>query len=171
MSRFCCCWAIICIDHLYHSHRVESCAAQLAAVYHQRGGNVVGLHSTDADDLHSRGVVGGTWIEEQRLLSISQVAEKPPIAFARQHLRIDGLADDHYLVLFGQYILQPGIFEVLGKLIRDNVRERGEVQLTSALEHLRRDAGCIGVRIDGKTYDIGQPDLYVQALQALRSAR
>jgi UTP--glucose-1-phosphate uridylyltransferase len=157
-------------DHLYSSHRTESCAAQLATVYQQRGGNVVGLHTTDGTDLRSRGAVGGEWIENQRLLSISQFAEKPSIEFARQHLRIAGMDADKYLVLFGQYILQPAVFEILDTLIRENIRERGEVQLTTALEHLRRDTGCIGVRIDGETYDIGQPDLYVQALQALRSA-
>jgi UTP--glucose-1-phosphate uridylyltransferase len=158
-------------DHLYASRRAESCAAQLVTTYRDYGGNVFGLHTTHADDLRSRGVVGGTWLEDKHLLSIKQFVEKPTVDYARQHLHVDGMPPDEYLILFGQYILQPAIFDVLDGLIRDNIRERGEVQLTTALEHLRRDTGCLGLRIDGETYDIGQPDLYVQTLQALRSGR
>ena len=49
------------------------------------------------------------------------------------------------------------------------MRERGEFQLTSALDRLRREEGFYGLVMDGKRYDIGLPDYYLATLQAYRS--
>jgi len=157
-------------DHLYRSELAESCAAQLARMYRQLGGNVVGLARTSEDALASRGAVGGNWQSQDGLLAISQFVEKPSLDYAREHLRVPSLPEEQYLVLFGQYILQPVIFDYLAHQIRENNRERGEFQFTTALEALRNDYGCLGYLIEGATYDIGQPNLYVDTLQAYRAS-
>jgi UTP--glucose-1-phosphate uridylyltransferase len=45
------------------------------------------------------------------------------------------------------------------------VRERGEFQLTSALERLRQEEGFLGLMIDGRRFDIGLPQYYLETLQ------
>jgi UTP--glucose-1-phosphate uridylyltransferase len=48
------------------------------------------------------------------------------------------------------------------------VRERGEFQLTSALDRIRQEEGFYGLLMNGKRFDIGLPDYYLAALQAYR---
>jgi UTP--glucose-1-phosphate uridylyltransferase len=48
--------------------------------------------------------------------------------------------------------------------IQHNVRERGEFQLTSALDRLRREEGFYGLILEGRRYDIGLPDCYLATL-------
>ena len=72
---------------------------------------------------------------------------------------------DRYYAVFGQYILTPDVYEVLGKHIRENHLVRGEIQLTDALEEVRRTKGMVGCRIQGKSYDVGLPEMYIDTLQ------
>ena len=44
--------------------------------------------------------------------------------------------------------------------------ERGEFQLTTCLDLLRRNDGFIGQVVQGKRYDIGNPAAYLASLQA-----
>jgi UTP--glucose-1-phosphate uridylyltransferase len=71
---------------------------------------------------------------------------------------------DDYLTVFGQYILSPKIFDYLDEAITHNLRERGEFQLTSCLDKLRREEGFIGCVVQGRRFDIGVPKAYLQTL-------
>ena len=73
--------------------------------------------------------------------------------------------EGEYLTVFGQYILQPQIFDFLEEHIENNVRERGEFQLTSALDRLRREGGFLGLLMNGQRFDIGLPEHYLETLQ------
>ena len=155
-------------DHLYRSNGEVSCAQQLIQAYNQQGINILGLRHTSEDQIANFGVISGVWIEEDRLLNVSEFAEKPTLDYARSNLRITGLPPDEYLTVFGLYVLKPRLFEFLAEHIHNNVRERGEFQLTSALDRLRREEGFYGLIMDGKRYDIGLPDYYLAALQEYR---
>jgi UTP-glucose-1-phosphate uridylyltransferase/galactokinase len=157
-------------DHLYASETDTSCARQLLDVYERVGHSVVGLKVTPADQIRNFGCVGGVWEEPQSVLSISEFAEKPEADYAAEHLRVDGLEADQYLTIFGQYVLEPGVFEYLGEHIRHNIRERGEFQLTSCLERLRQEHGFTGYVVKGRRFDIGLPDAYRQTLIEFRGA-
>jgi UTP--glucose-1-phosphate uridylyltransferase len=80
------------------------------------------------------------------------------------------MGDEQFLTVFGQYVLTPQIFEFLDEHIAHNVRERGEFQLTSCLEHLRQEAGFTGCVVKGRRFDIGLPDAYRQAMIDFRTA-
>ena len=151
-------------DHIYRSDGERSCAAQLVEAYNQHGVSVVGLRHTPEADIGSFGTVTGTWLEEGRVLSITEFAEKPTLDYARHNLRVPGLPEGEYLTLFGQYIIKPQLFAYLEEHITNNVRERGEFQLTSALDRLRREDGFLGLIIDGQRFDIGLPEHYLQTL-------
>jgi UTP-glucose-1-phosphate uridylyltransferase/mevalonate kinase len=155
-------------DHLYRSKGEKSCAAQLVEAYSRYGANILGLRPTPEAEIATVGTVGGVWIEENRLLNISEFAEKPTADYARNNLRAPGLAEGEYLTVFGLYIIKPLIFEYLEEHIRNNVRERGEFQLTSALDRLRREDGFYGLILDGARFDIGLPDLYLESLARFR---
>ena len=155
-------------DHIYRSIGEKSCARQLVEAFQKHGLSVVGMRKTPEDMIGNFGTVAGTWIEDGKLLNISEFAEKPTIDYAHNTLRIPGFADDEYLTVFGQYIIKPEIFDFLEENIKNNVRERGEFQLTSALDRLRREDGFLGLMIDGQRFDIGLPDYYLETLQNFR---
>ena len=155
-------------DHLYRSVGEISCVQQLIDAYNQHGTNILGLRRTPEDQIANFGTVTGVWIEENRLLNVTEFAEKPTLDYARSNLRAPGLPIDEYLTVFRLYIIKPRLFESLAELIHNNVRERGEFQLTSALDHLRREEGFYGLIMEGKRYDIGLPDYYLATLQAYR---
>ena len=123
---------------------------------------------TPEDQIANFGTVAGVWIEKDRLLNVTEFSEKPTIDYARLNLRVPGFPSDEYLTVFGQYIIHPKIFEFLEEHIRNNVRERGEFQLTSALDRLRQEDGFLGLVMDGKRFDIGLPEYYLDTLQSFK---
>jgi UTP--glucose-1-phosphate uridylyltransferase len=114
--------------------------------------------------------VAGVWEEPQSLLSITEFAEKPDALYAAEHLRMEGMADDQFPTIFGQYVLSPRIFEFLAAHIEHNMRERGEYQLTSCLDKLRQEDGFLGYVVQGRRFDIGVPRAYLQTLIDFASA-
>ncbi len=157
-------------DHLYESESPVRCAQQVLDAYATHRTNMVGLRRTHESRIGSFGTVSGTWLEPG-LLSISEVAEKPNLDYARAHLRVEGLGPDEYLCMFGLYVLSPHVLHLLGQLINQNYREAGEFQLTTALEHLRRDEGLMGLEVRGRRLDIGRPDAYREAVKQFGEGR
>lgn len=155
-------------DHLYHSDGPASCARQLLEAYQRSGTSVVGLRRTAESQIANFGTATGVWLEPQRLLNVTEFAEKPTVEYARGNLRVPGLPDGEYLTFFGEYVIGPQIFAYLEEHIRNNVRERGEFQLTSALDRLRQEEGFHGLIIDGRRFDIGLPESYLATLHAIR---
>ena len=153
-------------DHLYHSETDEPCARQLLNVFEKHRMSVVGLLKVSEEQVGMYGTVAGTWQGNERVLSITEFAEKPSLDYARENLRVEGLGEKEYLRLSGQYVLKPQIFEYIAENISHNVRERGEFQLTSCLDHLRREDGFVGYLVRGRSNDIGFPENYLRTLFA-----
>jgi UTP-glucose-1-phosphate uridylyltransferase/mevalonate kinase len=151
-------------DHLYSSDFDVSCTRQLLDVYERMDQSVVGVKITPEEDIAQFGCVTGAWKEPHSILAITEFAEKPDRDYARKHLRMEGMPDDRFLTVFGQYVLKPQVFDYLEEHIRLNIRERGEFQLTSCLERLRQEDGFIGYVVKGRRYDIGTPEAYRQTM-------
>jgi len=154
-------------DHIYRSEGEHSCARQLINTYNQHGISVLGLRRTPENMIANFGTTAGEWMEDEtnHILNVTEFAEKPTIDYAKNNLRISGLPENEYLTVFGQYIIKPQIFDYLEELIVNNVRERGEFQLTSTLDRLRQEDGFLGLVIDGQRFDIGLPEYYLDTLK------
>jgi UTP-glucose-1-phosphate uridylyltransferase/mevalonate kinase len=152
-------------DHLYRSTNDISCARQLMDAYQRHGTSILGLRLTPEVQIGNFGTVTGVWVKNESTLNITEFAEKPNLDYARTNLRVPGLSQDEYLTVFGQYIIKPKLFDYLREHIENNVRENGEFQLTSALDRLRQEDGFLGLMIQGKRYDIGLPQYYLETLQ------
>ena len=157
-------------DHLYASDTDSSCTRQMLDVYEHSGVSVVGLKATPGADVQSFGCVTGTWQERESTLSVAEFYEKPDPEYARQHLHVEGMAEDEFLTVFGQYVLDASVFEYLEEHIRLNMREKGEFQLTSCLDRLRQQEGFVGYLVKGRRFDMGTPDAYRQTLIDFRGA-
>jgi len=154
-------------DHVYASDTEVHCARQLLDAYEAHGSSVVSLRRTPGPQVSQYGTVAGTWRDEG-LLEISEFVEKPDADHARTHLRVDGLGDDEYLTIFGHYVIRPAVFDILQEHIEHNLRERGEFQLTAALDRLRQNDGFLGLVVQGQRFDVGDPDSYLATLNAWR---
>ena len=157
-------------DHLYGSDEEKCCAQQVVEAYEQVGHSVVGLKKTPIEQLSNFGCVTGVWKEEDSLLSVTEFYEKPDPEYAMEHLHVDGMDIDQFLTVFGIYVLQPQIFEFLEQNITHNLRERGEFQLTSCLDELRKADGFSGYVVKGRRFDIGLPEEYRQTVIDFRNA-
>jgi UTP-glucose-1-phosphate uridylyltransferase/mevalonate kinase len=157
-------------DHVYASDNETSCASQVLDIYEQVGQSVVGLTVMPAEIIHKAGCVTGIWQESDSILSVTQLSEKPDIDYARSHLHMEGMADDQFLGIFGMYVLEPKIFNYLAEHINNNIREKGEFQLTSCLDRLRQEEGITGYLVKGRYFDTGMPEFYRQTMIDFRNA-
>jgi UTP--glucose-1-phosphate uridylyltransferase len=154
-------------DHIYRSESETSCARQLIEIYNQHSVSVLGLRRTPEEMIANFGTTAGNWLpdRENTLLYVTEFSEKPTIDYARNNLRVPGMPGNEYLTVFGQYIIKPQIFDYLEEHIVNNVRERGEFQLTSALDRLRQEDGFLGLVVNGQRFDIGLPEYYLDTLK------
>jgi UTP--glucose-1-phosphate uridylyltransferase len=156
-------------DHVYASDIKKSCVSQVLDVYEKVNQSVIGLTQVSAELLHKVGCVTGVWQDLNSILSVTQVSEKPTLEYARQYLRVEGMAEDEFLCIFGLYALTPKIFDLLAEDIKNNVRLKGEFQLTTCLDNLRQAEGMTGYLVQGKCFDTGMPDAYLQAMIDFRN--
>jgi UTP--glucose-1-phosphate uridylyltransferase len=147
-------------DHVYISDIKDRCARQLIKVYEQYMlDSATAVQPTVERLLHAFGVIRGMPIDAARgIYKAELIIEKPSIEVAREQLATPGLPAGNYLDHFGMHVFSPRIFESLEFLIANNLREKGEIQLTAAQEHLRQQTDkywCVVTQ--GQRYDTGIP--------------
>jgi UTP--glucose-1-phosphate uridylyltransferase len=147
-------------DHVYISDVKDRCARQLIKVYEQYMLDAVtGVQPTVERLLHLFGTIRGNPIEPAKgIYKAELIIEKPTIETAREKLATPGLPAGNYLAHFGMHVFSPRIFDSLEYLISNNLREKGEIQLTAAQEHLRQHTEKYwAVVTQGQRYDTGIP--------------
>ncbi|MEM9265810.1 MAG: sugar phosphate nucleotidyltransferase [Cyanobacteria bacterium P01_F01_bin.13] len=151
-------------DHIYQTHAQRSCAEQLLTAFAQTDCSVVGLTVMSGEIIHKAGCVTGTWQVSNAVLNITKLYEKPDLDYARAHLHVPGMPESDFLGVFGMYVLKPEIFDALETEIENNLRYRGEFQLTTCLERLREASGMVGYLVKGQYFDVGMPQFYRQTM-------
>ncbi len=155
-------------DHVYLSATKKSCSRQILDVFNEHQCAVSGVQRTDEDLLHLFGTVAGRRMDGQAdVYELTEIKEKPTLEYAEEHLRTAGLPRGQYLCFFGLQVLPPGIFDKIEYHIRQDIRERGEIQLTNAQEMLRAGERYLAVEVNGQRYDMGVPFGYIQTQLAL----
>jgi UTP--glucose-1-phosphate uridylyltransferase len=147
-------------DHVYISDIKDRCARQLIRVFEQYMLDAVtGVQPTLERHLHLFGTIRGQGVDPNKgIYKAELIIEKPTIDQARAQLATPGLPAGNYLSHFGMHVFGPRIFDSLEYLITNNLRERGEIQLTAAQEHLRQQTEkywCVVTQ--GQRYDTGIP--------------
>src|SRR3954465_1862252 len=148
-------------DHVYISDIKDRCARQIIKVHETYMLDAVtGVQPTVERQLHLFGTIRGGPIEPAKgIYRAELIVEKPSIELAREKLATPGLPAGNYLAHFGMHVFSPRIFDSLEHLIKNNLREKGEFQLTAAQEHLRQQSsGKYWVVVtQGQRYDTGIP--------------
>ncbi len=157
-------------DHVYvseHPHNLR-CARQCIDVFGQYGVTTSAVKRTDEDLLHLFGTVGGTRVAaDPAVYEVGSLVEKPTPEYAEAHLRVEGLRRGQYLCFFGMHVFTPAIFDCLEYNIAHDLRQKGEIQLTSAQDLLRQRERYMAVEALGERYDMGVPFGLVETQLAL----
>jgi UTP--glucose-1-phosphate uridylyltransferase len=149
-------------DHIYISANRENCASQLISKYESAGfAAMSALQATPSQQLHLFGTIKGEPIESASdIYRVLAIYEKPSQAYAHANLRTPGLAPGHYLCHFGMHVFPPALFDAIGHHIKNNLRDKGEIQLTNAQEYMRTEllkGSYGGCTIEGRRFDTGIP--------------
>ncbi|MCD6289718.1 MAG: NTP transferase domain-containing protein [Anaerolineae bacterium] len=152
-------------DHLYRSATPRTCAQQVVDAFEHTGQSILATQRVPENAIYAIGVMAGEQDSQiSRLYRLSNIAEKPAADYAWEHLRTRGLPDGWYLGVYGQYALTSSIFDHLEYLIDHDLRERGEIQLTSALQLMLKDEPLWAYEVDGHSFDIGRPAEYAHTV-------
>jgi UTP--glucose-1-phosphate uridylyltransferase len=155
-------------DHVYISGDKKRCAQQIIETYNVARCAVSAVQQTPDEMLHLFGTVAGTPVgSTPPIYELTDIYEKPTIEYAAEHLQSPGVKRGYYLCFFGIHVLPPTLFDCLAHHIDNDIREKGEIQLTSSLEMLRGMERYVAVETVGERYDMGVPFGYVETQAAL----
>lgn len=129
----------------------QSCLSQMVGAYDRVGGNIIAVDPVPEDRVSSYGVIAPK-NRDGRLIEMSGMVEKPPVAEAPSNLAITG-----------RYILQPEIFELLAN---QATGAGGEIQLTDAMARLMEMQVFYAYEFEGRPYDCGSKLGYLEAVVA-----
>lgn len=162
---------LLCLgDHLFRGRTLSPYREIIEMAAVADGRSVSAVNRIDASQLKGYGTIAGTRRPgHSRLIDVSLIVEKPDVATARASLHVDGLPADTWLAWFGMHVLAPSIYDVLEQMIRDDVRDNGEFQLTRAQEIQRQREGHLAIEMtDATRFDFGTPDDFVHSVAAFR---
>jgi UTP--glucose-1-phosphate uridylyltransferase len=157
-------------DHLFRGKAVSPYRDLADTAKISDGKSISAVNRISAGELKGYGTIAGTRrAENPRLIDVSLIIEKPAVTVAQEKLRVDGLPAGTWLGWFGMHLLAPSIYEILGEMIRNNLRDHGEFQLTRAQEIQRQREGYLALEMTGaERFDFGVPDDFVRSVPAFR---
>ena len=129
---------------------------QLAEVYAEVGGNVIGVEQVPDSETHKYGIIDPS-SHEGRRYAMKGMVEKPAKGTAPSNLSISG-----------RYILQPEIFDLLET---QEAGAGGEIQLTDAMARLMGQQSFTAYEYEGITHDCGDKIGLLKANVALALKR
>jgi UTP--glucose-1-phosphate uridylyltransferase len=162
---------LLCLgDHLFRGKPVSPFVELAGMARMSDGRSVSAVNRIGPTELKGFGTIAGRrQAGNPRLIDVSLIIEKPDVATAREKLRVDGLGPDEFLGWFGMHLLAPSIYTILDEMIRNNLRDNGEFQLTRAQEIQRQREGYLALEMtNAERFDFGVPDDFVASVQAFR---
>ncbi|MCE9658552.1 MAG: UTP--glucose-1-phosphate uridylyltransferase GalU [Burkholderiales bacterium] len=122
--------------------------AQMVAQFEAKRASIIAVQEVPAEHTRRYGIVAGNAAGE-RLVDITRIVEKPAAEVAPSRL---GVA--------GRYVLTPRVFDEIANQTRG---VGGEIQLTDGIAGLLKHEKVFAYRYDGKRYDCGSKEGFLQA--------
>ena len=150
-------------DTIYQSNTNTACTRQLLDAYEQVGQPTVAVHAVALEEVVHYGIFSGVWEnKEETILKLTAISEKPSCENAKDYLAVSSRKQaENYYAAFGAYVITKDVYDRLGYAVeREIVNEKGEVELTDALDYVRKEKGMMAYIPDGRSYDIGNAAAY-----------
>ena len=157
-------------DTLYRSETNKPCALQMIEDYERYNRLMVSIHPIPLAEVSRYGILHGVWEDKDNtILNVTSMVEKPKASYAEEYLAVrNKKGDKEYYSVFGQYVLTPEVFAQLHEDIMQKEIDGDhvtEIELTSALDAVRKRSGMVGVRLRGKMFDMGNPNALSNTIQ------
>ncbi len=124
------------------------CVHQMLDVFNEYQESVVAVQEVPESETHRYGIVEGEEVSPG-IYKVSRLIEKPPAGTTKSNLAI-----------IGRYVLRPEIYDCLHRTLPG---VGGEIQLTDALDILRKERALYAYKFAGKRYDAGDKFGFLQA--------
>ena len=121
---------------------------QMVEQFREWRASIIAVQEVPAEHTRRYGIVAGTQVNDH-VIDVSRIVEKPAPESAPSRL---GVA--------GRYILTPGVFHEIASQPRG---VGGEIQLTDGIAALLRREKVFAYRYEGKRYDCGSKEGFLQA--------
>lgn len=159
-------------DHVYPAGPDGSCIKQIVKAFDSCHSPVSSVERIDESQIKRYGTALGDPIQgsSPKQYVMKTLAEKPTVEFARANLRTPGLPDNEYLCMYGVHVLTPDIFDCIGHLVAEDIRQNGEIQFAAAQKLLGERRQYVLAELTAKQYDMGIPEGLLQTQLALALA-
>ena len=149
-------------DFIYKSDTHDYCCSQIIDAYMQVGKPIVSIIETPLSEVVHYGIIHGQWENtDETVMKVDSMVEKPTDDFACEYLGVyDCRRQKKYYKTFGQYVLTKEVYEELEREIVEDQKQRGEFQLTTALDAMRNTVGLYAFLPQGRSFDLGLPEAY-----------
>lgn len=126
----------------------KPCLGQMIEAYDEYKTSILGVQEVAPSEVSKYGIVDGKFIEN-RIYKVKDLVEKPAVDEAPSNVAI-----------LGRYIINPAIFSIL-----ENTKpgKNGEIQLTDALKELARKEAMYAYVFEGRRYDVGDKQGFLEA--------
>ena len=125
-----------------------SIMSQMVEQFNEWRTSILAVQDVPREDTRKYGIVAGTEVNPQ-MVDVNAIVEKPAPEQAPSTLAVAG-----------RYILTPGIF---AEIASQQTGVGGEIQLTDAIASLLRRERVFAFRYQGKRYDCGSKQGFLQA--------
>lgn len=122
---------------------------QLIDVYDKTGASVLGVQEVPQEKVSAYGIVASEPTGDVRTFKVNDMVEKPAVEEAPSRLAV-----------LGRYIITPEIFPILEET---EPGRGGEIQLTDALKVLAKEQAMYAYNFEGRRYDVGDKQGFLEA--------
>ena len=116
--------------------------------YEEYKTTILGVQEVAREDVCKYGIIDGKHIED-RVYKVKGLVEKPSVEDAPSNVAI-----------LGRYIINPAMFEILE---HTEPGKGGEIQLTDALKELAQREAMYAYNFEGRRYDVGDKQGFIEA--------
>ena len=140
-------FAVLLGDDVVYNQEVP-CLKQMMDCYDEYQTSVLGVQTVRDEDVCKYGIVDGSRVSD-KVYTVKDLVEKPAVHEAPSNVAI-----------LGRYIINPGIFDILAET---KPGKGGEIQLTDALKELALKEDMYTYDFEGKRYDVGNKQGFLEA--------
>jgi UTP--glucose-1-phosphate uridylyltransferase len=139
-------FAVLLGDDIVYAEK--PCLGQMIEAYDEYKTSILGVQEVESSEVSKYGIVDGKFIED-RIYKVRGLVEKPSSEEAPSNVAI-----------LGRYIINPAIFGIL-----ENTKpgKGGEIQLTDALKELATKEAMYAYVFEGRRYDVGDKQGFLEA--------
>ena len=139
-------FAVLLGDDIVYAEK--PCLKQMIEAYEEYKTTILGVQEVAREDVCKYGIIDGKHIED-RVYKVKGLVEKPSVEDAPSNVAI-----------LGRYIINPAIFEILE---HTEPGKGGEIQLTDALKELAQREAMYAYNFEGRRYDVGDKQGFIEA--------